>query len=97
MALCTIYINGKTYYIRLVVSTHLKNSSQIASSPQVGVKIINTVFETTTQIGHARYFSKGKSTGFPIGNIYIDSNGGFPIATVDGRNPAPPGMVKNPK
>ena len=35
-------------YIWLVVSTHLKNISQIGSFPQVGMKI--KIFETTTQI-----------------------------------------------
>ena len=34
----------------LVVSTHLKNISQIGSSPQVGMKI--EIFETTTQKMH---------------------------------------------
>jgi len=32
---------GKTIYNWLVVSTHLKNISQIGSFPQVGVKINN--------------------------------------------------------
>ena len=48
----------------LVVSTHLKNISQIGNLPQIGAKI--KIFETTTQKTYARqtFLSFGSNAGF---------------------------------
>ena len=47
----------------LVVSTHLKNISQNGNLPQIGVKIKNTVFETTIQIYCTLSVSLAQVTG----------------------------------
>ena len=55
-----------------MVSTHLKNISQIGSFPQVGVSI--KIFETTTQICVVPRLSFMKSTGFRFQNSTNSTN-----------------------
>ena len=52
-----VYKSLISYHDWLVVSTHLKNISQIGSFPQVGLKI-KKIFETTTQMSVVWYLKE---------------------------------------
>ena len=82
----------------LVVSTHLKNISEIGNLPQVGVKIKN-LWNHHLFPNKKMFQTSAPATWFPSAELVKPHHLSFeqkcPCNTVDGRNRAPPGMYKN--
>jgi len=62
-----------------VVSTYLKHISQIGSFPQLGVKIKNTVFETTSKSSFLHYPIPSSSNHPNFLEIFAFGRSGVPL------------------